>query len=82
MSVRLRFRSSSSAYGSRRTGLIVYNGDLAGRLTSIPADTWQMHELDEVVRRGQPLLNIFFSDDVEPNSQRDVSSMWASSKKP
>ncbi len=62
--------------------LIVYNGDLAGRLTSIPADTWQMHELDEVVRRGQPLRTYFSVTTFEPNSQRDVSSMWASSKKP
>jgi hypothetical protein len=25
--------------------LVVYNGDLAGRITSIPADTWSAEEL-------------------------------------
>jgi len=44
--------------------LIVYNGDLAGRLTSIPADTWTMAELEDVVKSGEPFLNVSFSDDV------------------
>ena len=44
--------------------LIVYNGDLASRITSIPADTWKNEELAEVVRSGQQLLNITFSDEV------------------
>jgi len=32
--------------------LVVYNGDLAGRITSIPADTWTEIELQSVVRAG------------------------------
>lgn len=44
--------------------LIVYNGDLAQRITSIPADTWTAQDLAKVVRNGEPLLNIRFSDDV------------------
>lgn len=44
--------------------LIVYNGDLAHRLTSIPADTWSQDELLAVVRAGEPLMNAQFSDDV------------------
>jgi len=56
--------------------LVVYNGDLAGRITSIPADTWSAEELAAVVRAGGPLLNIKFSDDVVDalveRSQRNV----------
>lgn len=44
--------------------LIVYNGDLAGRITSIPADTWTSEELARVVRSGEPYLNIKFADAV------------------
>lgn len=56
--------------------LVVYNGDLAGRITSIPADTWTEEELNAVVRAGEPLLNLAFSDDVVralvDRSQRNV----------
>jgi hypothetical protein len=38
--------------------LVVYNGDLAGGITSIPADTWTEEELAEVVHKGEPLLNL------------------------
>lgn len=44
--------------------LVVYNGDLAGRITSIPADTWTDEELEVVVRSGERLLNLAFSDAV------------------
>lgn len=56
--------------------LVVYNGDLAGRITSIPADTWEPDELRAVARAGEPLLNLAFSDDVLDDlvqrSQRNV----------
>lgn len=44
--------------------LIVYNGDLSHRLTSIPADTWSPSELMAVVKAGEPYMNAVFSDDV------------------
>jgi hypothetical protein len=44
--------------------LVVYNGDLAGRITSIPADTWTPSELARVVSSGESLLNVDFSDEV------------------
>jgi hypothetical protein len=56
--------------------LVVYNGDLAGRITSIPADTWTEDELKSVIRAGQSLLNVEFSDAVVDEliarSQRNV----------
>ncbi len=56
--------------------LVVYNGDLAGRITSIPADTWSESELMAVIRAGEPLLNLAFSDEVAKElvarSQRNV----------
>jgi hypothetical protein len=56
--------------------LVVYNGDLAGRITSIPADTWTEKALCAVVRSGEPLLNVRFSeavvDDLVERSQRNV----------
>jgi hypothetical protein len=56
--------------------LVVYNGDLAGRITSIPADTWTAESLEMVVRCGEPLLNIHFSDEVAADlvarSQKNV----------
>jgi hypothetical protein len=44
--------------------LVVYNGDLAGRITSIPADTWTTDGLETVIRCGEPLLNVAFSAEV------------------
>ncbi|GAB2510777.1 hypothetical protein GCM10027064_05330 [Microbacterium petrolearium] len=44
--------------------LIVYNGDLAHRLTSIPADKWENGELAQVVRAGESLMNASFSSEV------------------
>lgn len=44
--------------------LIVYNGDLAHRLTSIPADTWTPEDLTKVVRTGESYMNARFDDDV------------------
>lgn len=44
--------------------LVVYNGDLAGRITSIPADTWTAEELAVVVKAGEELLNVTFTDQV------------------
>jgi hypothetical protein len=42
--------------------LVVYNGDLTGRLVPIDADRWTSDELTEVVQKGADLLNIGFSE--------------------
>jgi hypothetical protein len=41
--------------------LIVYNGDLTGRVVSINADRWENRELEEVIQAGAKLLNIEFA---------------------
>ncbi len=43
--------------------LIVFNGDLSGRLVSVDADEWSPDELREVVKLGEGLLNISFNSD-------------------
>jgi hypothetical protein len=40
--------------------LVVYNGDLTGRLVAINADCWSESELQEVIESGERLLNIAF----------------------
>ncbi|NPE28571.1 hypothetical protein HNV12_11495 [Methanococcoides sp. SA1] len=42
--------------------LIVYNGDLTGRVISVNADNWEQNELEEVIDNGAELLNIHFTD--------------------
>lgn len=42
--------------------LIVYNGDLTGRVISVNADNWNTEELSQVIDKGADLLNIKFSD--------------------
>ncbi|MDR5826122.1 hypothetical protein [Caballeronia sp. LZ043] len=41
--------------------LIVYNGDLTGRVVSINADRWNMVELREVIATGGALLGVSFA---------------------
>jgi hypothetical protein len=41
--------------------LIVYNGDLTGRVVSINADRWNMDELREVIAIGGALLGVSFA---------------------
>ena len=43
--------------------LIVYNGDLTGRVVSINADRWTESELRNVIVRGAELLNVQFGED-------------------
>jgi hypothetical protein len=40
--------------------LVVYNGDLTGRLIAINADRWTEQELQAVIESGEKLLNITF----------------------
>ena len=42
--------------------LIVYNGDLTGRVFSVNADEWTRDQLREVVQTGGRLLNVVFED--------------------
>ncbi len=44
--------------------LILFNGDLVGRVTSINADSWTPSDLNKVIRNGFSLMNISFPDDV------------------
>jgi hypothetical protein len=43
--------------------LLVYNGDLTGRVIAINADTWTEPELKSVIEKGAELLNVRFTDD-------------------
>lgn len=45
--------------------LIVYNGDLTGRVVSVNADVWSDDELREVIDRGGALLGVSFSDEFK-----------------
>lgn len=42
--------------------LTVYNGDLTGRVIGINADKWSKSELGEVIKAGENLLNIRFTE--------------------
>jgi hypothetical protein len=42
--------------------LVVYNGDLTGRVVAIDADKWTEQELIKVIDQGARLLNIKFTD--------------------
>ena len=45
--------------------LIVYNGDLTGRVVAVDADNWRPEELEKVIDEGARLLNIQFADDFK-----------------
>ncbi|MEI6949801.1 hypothetical protein V9K67_21620 [Paraflavisolibacter sp. H34] len=45
--------------------LIMYNGDLTGRVTNINVDAWSDPDLRKVIENGEPLLNIDFPDKVK-----------------
>lgn len=40
--------------------LIVYNGDLTGRVISVNADKWENLDLNKVIKKGGDLLNVDF----------------------
>jgi len=42
--------------------LILFNGDLTGRVIPIDADAWKEHELREVIAAGEALLNVQFRE--------------------
>lgn len=45
--------------------LIMYNGDLTGRVTNINVDNWTDADLKNVIDNGEPLLNISFPEEVK-----------------
>jgi hypothetical protein len=45
--------------------LVVYNGDLTGRVVAINADQWSESELREVIEKGEKLLNVRFAEDFK-----------------
>ena len=45
--------------------LIVYNGDLTGRIATINADEWKAPQLKEVITTGEKLLNIEIPEGVK-----------------
>lgn len=42
--------------------LVIYNGDLTGRIIPVNADTWKPAELCQVVKNGAGMLNIVFDE--------------------
>ncbi|WP_396611473.1 hypothetical protein ACH9L7_14890 [Haloferax sp. S1W] len=42
--------------------LILYSGDLGGRVVSVDADSWERGELKGVIEKGERLLNIKFDE--------------------
>lgn len=44
--------------------LVLYNGDLAGRLVPVDADRWEKDDLLKVITTGEPMLNIEFPPEV------------------
>jgi hypothetical protein len=44
--------------------LVVYNGDLTGRIVAVNADKWTTDELRKVIAEGSHLLNVTFSEKV------------------
>jgi hypothetical protein len=44
--------------------LLLYNGDLQERVDAINVDRWDRHDLEAVIRSGEPLLNIAFAEPV------------------
>ena len=43
--------------------LLIYNGDLTGRIVSVNADEWHPADLRKVILKGQSLLNVQFDED-------------------
>jgi hypothetical protein len=54
--------------------LVVYNGDLTGRVVAINADQWSEPELRDVVEKGEKLLNVRFEDAFKDDMIRESYS--------
>lgn len=51
--------------------LIVYNGDLTGRVIAVDADKWTSNELLSVINKGAELLNIEFTKEFKETLVRE-----------
>lgn len=51
--------------------LIVYNGDLTGRVLAVDADEWRPEELLQVIDSGAKLLNVEFDEDFKKELVRE-----------
>ena len=51
------------SYDTSNISMVIYNGDLTGRIIPINADSWTVEKLKEVVEKGAELLNVTFDDD-------------------
>lgn len=57
--------------------LVVYNGDLTGRVVAVNADNWTTEELNSVIEKGEALLNIRFAANFkEPLIRESFSSVY------
>lgn len=57
--------------------LILFNGDLAGRVVSVDADAWTSEELFEVIEAGEFLLNVYFPTNFrESLASRSLGSVY------
>lgn len=45
--------------------LVLYNGDLAGRLVPVDADRWEDKDLAEVIAKGEALLKVRFTEEAK-----------------
>lgn len=45
--------------------LVIYNGDLSGRVVSVNADLWSGSDLNKVIETGAQLLNVTFSQEFK-----------------
>ncbi len=45
--------------------LVIYNGDLSGRVVSVNADLWSKSDLNKVIEMGAQLLNVTFSQEFK-----------------
>jgi hypothetical protein len=57
--------------------LVQHNGDLTGRVLTVSADSWTTHELQEVIQKGEGLLNFrFASGFVDSLIEESFDSVW------
>lgn len=57
--------------------LVIYNGDLTGRVVSVNADSWSSEEMRLVIEKGAQLLNISFEEDfVSELIQRSSDNIY------
>lgn len=57
--------------------LVQHNGDLTGRVNTVNADAWTPAELEEVITKGEKLLNIEFAGEFKTALiERCFESVW------